>query len=97
MKKISVKNWQGKEVNGEWNEKFYDSQLDDKTLIRIYVDNKRWHITKEEQEKLIKESSSNKIDEDNYRIGIIIENFMKLDIKAREMLLEHLSNNKNQK
>lgn len=97
MKDVKITNWQGKEIKGKWNEKFYDSQLEDKTLVRIYIDNQRWHITKEEQERLIKEISQNKIDEDNYRIGIIIENFMQLDNEAREMLIDHLKMNKNQK
>lgn len=95
MKRIKVKNWKGNEYEGEWNEKFYEAQVEgDKTgIYRIYINNERIHITEEEKEKIIKEIAGNKIEEDNQRIRIIKEEFRKLDKKAKELLIEYLQDN----
>ena len=47
MKNIKITNWKGNEFSGLWNEKIYDSKLDDKELVRIFLNNEQIHITKE--------------------------------------------------
>lgn len=88
---VKINNYKGNEFEGDWNEKFYESNLDDKTLFRVYINNRPYHITKEEKERILEKISTNKIDMDNYRIGIIKEEFSKLDKKAKELLLQYLS------
>lgn len=94
MKNIKVTNWKGLEVCGEWNEKFYEPQVagDSTGIYRIYINNERVHITKEEKERLLQDSNSSKIEQDNARIGIIKEEFSKLDDNAKKLLLEYLNN-----
>ena len=93
MKKVEVTNWKGIRISGEWNEKFYEPQIegDSTGIFRIYVNSERVHITKEEKEKLIEMVNSSKIEQDNARISIIKEEFSKLDDKAKKLLLEFLS------
>jgi len=53
MKNITVKNFQGNEYTGKWNEKVYSSKIAGREdLLRIYVDNQAMHITKEEYKKI---------------------------------------------
>lgn len=93
MKKIEVTNWKRLKISGDWNEKFYEPQIegDSTGIFRIYVNGERVHITKEEKEKLIESINYSKIEQDNVRIGIIKEEFSRLDDKAKKMLLEFLS------
>ena len=92
MVKVKVTNWKNQIVEGEWNEKFYEPQVegDSTGIFRIYIDNERVHITEEEKERLIKQISLNKIDEDNRRISIIKSEFEKLDKEAQKKLLDYL-------
>ena len=53
MKNITVKNYQGKEFSGNWNEKVYSSKIDGRSdLLRIYINNEAVHITEEEHTKI---------------------------------------------
>ncbi len=90
MKQINIKNYKGMEFKGMWNEKFYASQADDKTLIRIYVNNQAVHITQEQKEELIKSISGDKIHQDNCRLGVIKSEFTKLDYDAQVALINYL-------
>lgn len=93
MKKIKVTNWKGQEVQGIWNEKFYDPQVQGNAngIYRIYIDNERVHITEEEKERLISSTFENKVKEDNTRIEMIKKEYSKLDEKAKVALLEFLA------
>lgn len=45
MKKITVNDYQGNEISGDWNEKTYSSKIAD-NLVRIYLNNKEYHVEK---------------------------------------------------
>lgn len=87
---IKVTDYKGKEFKGKWNQKFYNSQLVVDGTYRIYIDNECIHITEEEKERLIKECSNSKIDEDNKRTEIVLKEFEKMDDNVRQKLVEHL-------
>lgn len=93
MKRIKVTTWKGKEIEGVWNEKFYSAQVEGNSeeLYRIYIDNERVHITEEEKERLINESSTSKIEEDNKRISLIKREFEKLDKEAQKAVAEYFN------
>lgn len=56
MRDIKVTNWNGDEFQGKWNEKCYKSQIQDRPeLVRIYIDNKRLHLTQEEYMRINEE------------------------------------------
>ena len=49
MKNISVVSFDGKNIDGLWNEKVYSCKIEGRNdLIRIYVNNKEVHITQDE-------------------------------------------------
>lgn len=50
MKNITVKDYQGREISGDWNEKTYTSKVAD-NLARIYLNNKEYHVDCAEIEK----------------------------------------------
>lgn len=93
MKRIKVTNWKGKEFEGIWNEKFYSAQIEGNSegLYRIYIDNEIVHITEEEKERLINETSSSKIEEANKRISLIKREFEKLDKEAQKAVAEYFN------
>lgn len=93
MKRIKVKTWKGKEIEGIWNEKFYSAQIEGNSegIYRIYIDNERVHITEEEKERLINESSTSKIEEANKRISLIKREFEKLDKEAQKAVAEYFN------
>lgn len=94
MKYIKVTNWKGKTISGDWNEKFYEPQVEGNSdgIHRIYIDNERVHITEEEKERLLQEAYNSKAEQDNMRIRIIKSEFSKLDSKSKELLIEYLKN-----
>lgn len=48
---ITIRDYQGKEYSGKWNEKTYTSQIKERSdLKRIYLDNTLIHVTAEELE-----------------------------------------------
>lgn len=53
MKDITVTNFKGDQYSGKWNGKIYSSTIADREdLFRIYLDNEKIHITKEEYERV---------------------------------------------
>lgn len=92
MVNVKVTNWKGNEYTGQWNEKFYNPEIEGipAGCWRIYIDNERIHISNEEKERLLKQVSSCKIEEDNNRIRIIKEEFEKLDEQAKKLLVSYL-------
>ena len=92
MKKVDLENYKGSKIQGDWNEKFYSSNVEGRSdLHRIYVNGDVWHITEEAKEKLIAETSNSKAEENSKRITIIKENFSKLDDEAKKAILSYLS------
>lgn len=92
MVNVKVTSWKGKEYTGAWNEKFYNSEIEGNPAgyWRIYIDNEKVHISDDEKEKLLKQISNSKIEEDNNRIRIIKEEFEKLDEQAKKLLVSYL-------
>ena len=95
MKRVTITTIRGNKYTGDWNTKFYDYK--DAGTYRIYLYNVEgeedglcYIVDENEKERVIKELSSNKIEEDNKRICIIKQEFDKLDREAKQLLLEYL-------
>ena len=59
MLNVTVKNFQGKEFSGKWNEQVYGSKVEGRSdLLRIYLDGQSLHITKEEFERISESSNA---------------------------------------
>lgn len=94
MKRIKIKTRKGNEYTGDWNEKFYEYK--EKNTYRIYLNNVEgeedgtcYLVTEEEKERIITESTNNKIEEDNMRIARIKQEFEKLDNEAKKQLIKY--------
>lgn len=89
MINITIKDYNGKEYSGKWNEKTYHSKIENREdLYRIYIDNEIIHVTPDE---LIKAVDVNKkqleIDMAHRRVS----NYCLNNIEKFEMLKELLS------
>ena len=77
MVEIKVKDINGNEIKGLWNEKTYNSKYEN--CVRIYVNNKEVHVNKSEfSEESLKEDKINKL----------IEEFRKLDMEDIGRVIE---------
>lgn len=83
MKNIKVVDYLGKEMEGNWNEKFYSSRIEG--TKRIYIDNVEVLIKNEDVEKIGNVEKANKQVIENY--------FAKLTMEQREEILKYLSIN----
>ena len=83
MKSIKIKDYLGNEIEGNWNEKFYSSKMEN--TKRIYVNNKEVIIKNEDIEKISTTETAGKNVINNY--------FSKLNIEERAEVLTYLSTN----
>lgn len=83
MKNIKIKDYLGNEIEGNWNEKFYSSNVEG--TKRIYVDNEEILIKNEDITSIGTEETASKQVIENY--------FAKLSMQEREELLTFLSIN----
>lgn len=83
MKSIKIKDYLGNEIEGNWNEKFYSSKMEN--TKRIYVNNKEVIIKNEDIEKISTTETAGKNVINNY--------FSKLNMEERAEVLTYLSTN----
>ena len=83
MKSIKIKDYLGNEIEGNWNEKFYSSKMEN--TKRICVNNKEVIIKNEDIEKISTTETAGKNVINNY--------FSKLNMEERAEVLTYLSTN----
>lgn len=83
MRNIKINDYLGNEIEGNWNEKFYSSKIEN--TKRIYVDNKEVIIKNEDIEKIGTTEKAGKNVINNY--------FSKLNMEERVEVLTYLSTN----
>lgn len=83
MKKIKIKDYLGDEIEGDWNEKFYNSKIDE--TKRIYINGEEVFIKNEDVTSISTEEKASKQVLENY--------FTKLNMQEKEEILAFLSAN----
>lgn len=83
MRNIKINDYLGNEFEGNWNEKFYSSKIEN--TKRIYVDNKEVIIKNEDIEKISTTEKAGKNVINNY--------FSKLNMEEKAEVLTYLSTN----
>ena len=88
--KIKIKTFDNKEIEGNFNCKFYTSQINGRDdLTRIYVDNNVYHIDKNEKERI----ESILFKNDSIVEDKIIDLFSNLTNTSKKYIFERLFNN----
>lgn len=91
MQTVTVKNYEGKEYTGVWNEKTYTSQIEGRPeLYRIYLSDVRVHITAEELSMLGKNIEEINARREHEKAIKMTEDFKGFSLKNKMYLLRFL-------
>lgn len=91
MQTVTVKNYEGKEYTGVWNEKTYTSQIEGRPeLYRIYLSEVRVHITAEELSMLGKNIEEINARREYEKAMKMTEDFKCFSLKNKMYLLRFL-------